>query len=48
MVEDGGLDAPAELEGQQAVTLEQASVNRLSSFKYMKLGELSKLLGSKF
>ena len=42
------IGTPAELEGQQAVTLEQASVNRLSSYKYMKLGDLSKLLGSKF
>ncbi len=42
------IGTPAEFEGQESITLEQASVNRLSSYKYMKLGELSKLLGSKF
>ena len=42
------IGTPAELEGQPAVTLEHASVNRLSSYKYMQLGELSRLLGAKF
>lgn len=42
------IGTPAELEGQPAVTLEQASVNRLSSYKYMQLGEVSKLLGAKW
>ena len=42
------IGTPSELEGQQAETLEQASVNRLSSYKYVQLGELSKLLGAKW
>ena len=42
------IGTPTELAGQPAETLEQASVNRLSSYKYMQLGELSKLLGAKF
>jgi large subunit ribosomal protein L13 len=42
------IGTPFEFDGQPAVTLEQASVNRLSSYKYMQLGELSKLLGAKF
>ncbi len=39
---------PSEFEGQPAETLEKASVNRLSSYKYMQLGELSKLLGARY
>jgi large subunit ribosomal protein L13 len=42
------IGTPAEVGGKDAVTLEKASVDRLSSFKYMQLGELSKQLGSKF
>jgi large subunit ribosomal protein L13 len=42
------IGTPAEVSGKDAVTLEKASVDRLSSFKYMQLGELSKQLGSKF
>ena len=42
------IGTPSEFEGQPAITLEQASVNRLSSYKYMPLGELSKLLGAKW
>ncbi|CAJ35368.1 50S ribosomal protein L13 [Methanocella arvoryzae] len=42
------IGTPSEFAGQPAVTLEQASYNRLSSFKYMPLGEVSKLLGAKF
>jgi large subunit ribosomal protein L13 len=42
------IGTPSEFDGQPAGTLEQASVNRLSSYKYMQLGELSKLLGAKF
>ncbi len=42
------IGTPTEFAGQPAVTLEQASVNRLSSYKYMQLGELSKLLGAKW
>jgi large subunit ribosomal protein L13 len=42
------IGLPSELQGQQAITLEKASVDRLSSYKYMELGELSKQLGAKF
>lgn len=42
------IGTPTELAGQSAATLEKASIDRLSSFKYMELGELSKLLGAKF
>ncbi len=42
------IGTPSEFDGQPAVTLEQASVNRLSSYKYTPLGEISKLLGAKF
>jgi large subunit ribosomal protein L13 len=42
------IGTPSDLEGKKAVTLEQASVNRLSSYRYMQLGELSKLLGAKW
>jgi large subunit ribosomal protein L13 len=42
------IGTPTEFHGQPSITLEQASVNRLSSYKYMRLGELSKLLGAKF
>jgi large subunit ribosomal protein L13 len=42
------IGTPTEFHGQPSITLEQASVNRLSSYKYMQLGELSKLLGAKF
>jgi large subunit ribosomal protein L13 len=42
------IGLPAELQGQQAITLEKASADRLSSYRYMELGELSKQLGAKF
>jgi large subunit ribosomal protein L13 len=42
------IGTPSEFEGQPAETLEKASVNRLSSYKYMQLGELSKLLGARY
>lgn len=42
------IGTPSEFNGQPSVTLEKASVDRLSSFKYMELGELSKQLGAKF
>jgi large subunit ribosomal protein L13 len=42
------IGTPTEFSGQPSVTLEQASYNRLSSFKFMELGELSKLLGAKY
>lgn len=42
------IGTPAEFAGQPAITLEQASYNRLSSFKYIQLGELAKSLGAKY
>ncbi len=42
------IGTPADVQGKEAVTLEMASIDRLSSFKYMELGELSKQLGAKF
>lgn len=42
------IGTPTEFHGQPSVTLEKASVDRLSSYKYTKLGDLSKLLGAKF
>lgn len=42
------IGTPTEFHGQPAVTLEQASVDRLSSYKYVALGEISKLLGAKW
>ncbi len=42
------IGTPSELEGKKAESPEQASVNRLSSYRYMQLGELSKLLGAKW
>jgi large subunit ribosomal protein L13 len=42
------IGTPAEFEGQPAETLEKASANRLSSYRYMQLGELSKLLGARY
>jgi len=42
------IGTPSEVSGKEAVTLEKASADRLSSFKYMELGELSKQLGAKF
>ena len=42
------IGSPAEIKADEAVTLEKASADRLSSYKYVELGELSKLLGAKF
>ena len=42
------IGTPSDIKGDTAVTLEKASVDRLSSYKYIELGELSKLLGAKF
>jgi len=42
------IGTPSDIQGDKAVTLEKASVDRLSSYRYMELGELSKLLGAKF
>ncbi len=42
------IGQPSELQGKEAVTLEKASVDRLSSYRYTELGELSRQLGAKF
>ena len=42
------IGTPAEFAGQPSETLEKASYNRLSSFKFMELGELSKLMGARY
>jgi large subunit ribosomal protein L13 len=42
------IGTPTEFNGKPAETLEKASVDRLSSYKYVELGELSKQLGSRY
>jgi len=42
------VGVPAELESKESVKLAEASMDRLSSNKYLKLGDLSKKLGAKF
>jgi large subunit ribosomal protein L13 len=42
------IGSPADIKVGDAVTLEKASADRLSSYKYIELGELSKLLGANF
>lgn len=42
------IGVPPELSKEQASTLEEASITRLSTANYTVLGELSKKLGSKF
>ncbi len=42
------IGTPSDIKAETAVTLEKASVDRLSSYRYIELGELSKLLGAKF
>ncbi len=42
------IGVPPELSKEQAGTLEEASIMRLSTANYMVLGELSKRLGSKY
>jgi large subunit ribosomal protein L13 len=42
------VGVPPELSKEQAGTLEEASIMRLSTANYMVLGELSKRLGSKY
>jgi large subunit ribosomal protein L13 len=42
------IGTPSDIQGKSAVTLEKASVDRLSSYKYMELGDMSKQLGAKF
>jgi len=39
---------PAEFESAELTTIEEANMNRLSSNKYVELGEVSSRLGSKF
>jgi len=41
------VGVPAELQKEQAETIEAASMTRLSTSKYVKLGEISKNLGAK-
>lgn len=42
------IGIPAELESKEYVKLAEANMDRLSSNKYLKLGDLSKKLGAKF
>ncbi len=42
------IGVPPELSKEQPITLENASIKRLSTSNYTPLGELSKRLGSKF
>ncbi len=42
------IGVPPELSKEQAGTLDEASITRLSTSNYMVLGELSKKLGSKY
>ncbi|ETA68907.1 MAG: large subunit ribosomal protein [Methanolobus sp.] len=39
---------PVELENKECIKIEEANMDRLSSNKYLKLGDLSKKLGAKF
>ncbi|WP_340817677.1 50S ribosomal protein L13 [Methanolobus sp. WCC4] len=42
------VGVPAEFEGKESVKIAEANMDRLSSNKYLKLGDLSKKLGAKF
>lgn len=42
------IGTPTELKEQPSITLEKASADRLSSYRYIELGEVSKQLGGKF
>lgn len=42
------IGVPPELSKENATTVEEASITRLSTIKYTALGDLSKKLGSKF
>jgi large subunit ribosomal protein L13 len=42
------IGAPPELSKEQAGTIEDASITRLSTSNYTVIGELSKKLGSKY
>lgn len=42
------IGVPVELKDAELITLEEASINRLSSNKYVMLGDVSKRLGAEF
>ena len=42
------IGTPTEFVGKEAISLEKASVDRLSSFRYIELGEISERLGATF
>jgi large subunit ribosomal protein L13 len=42
------IGVPAELQDKECIKIPEASMDRLSSNKYLKLGDLSKKLGAKF
>jgi large subunit ribosomal protein L13 len=42
------VGVPKELEGEEKETVEEAHISRLSTTRYIKLGEVSKFLGGKF
>ncbi len=42
------VGVPAELEEKESIKINEASMDRLSSNKYLKLGDLSRKLGAKF
>ncbi len=42
------VGVPAELKEKESIKIVEASMDRLSSNKYLKLGDLSQKLGSKF
>lgn len=42
------IGVPSGVPGDKAVTLEKAGSERLSSYRYVELGELSRMLGAKF
>ncbi|MBP1910184.1 50S ribosomal protein L13 [Methanolobus bombayensis] len=41
------VGVPEELQEKECITMDEASMNRLSSNKYLRLGDLSKKLGAK-
>ncbi len=42
------VGSPMEFSGQETIKISEASMDRLSSNKYLKLGDVSKKLGSRF
>jgi large subunit ribosomal protein L13 len=42
------VGVPAEFEGKESAKIAEANMDRLSSNKYLRLGDLSKKLGAKF